>query len=497
MKRKSREGEGREGAGRGRRKEGRIPGEWALPVAAAVNGVGTGMYIPFTLVFFHYVTGLSFTVVGAVLTVTGLMGIGALPLAGAAVDRYGAKRVQYLLYGVRVVGFALYPFAHSLAAFTLVALVTAAADRAFPAAQQSLIGEVARGAGRDRLQASTRALQNAGNGAGALLATLVIAAAGGAAYTYAAWGNALSFALAALLLRPLKPVRAADGDPDAPRAGAGYRLVLADRPFLVVTGANFLNALSYSALSVLFPLFVVEWLHGPAALSGAAFTLNTVLCALAGVAVGARVRRTGARRTRAAALGAGLFAASFAAQIVLGTRRPGSDTVLGGALVGVVVVYTLGELIHSPAAQVLAVAAAPEAVRGRYLAAYQMSWSLAKAVAPSLFTALLAVDGRAPWAVLVLTSAVAAALLIRAERRLPEEAVRPLPVTVTHGGAAPAAPPASAARPVPAAQPASVGQPASAVRPALAVRAAPAVRPASLVRPGAGAASAETEGTRS
>ncbi|MGW5432015.1 MFS transporter [Streptomyces sp. NPDC004059] len=428
----------------------RVPGEWTLPVTAAVNGIGTGMYVPFTLVFFHAVTGLSFTVVGAVLTATGLAGIAVLPLAGAAVDRYGAKRVQYALYGVRVAGFALYPFAHSLPAFAAVALVTAAADRAFPAAQQSLIGEVASGAEHDRLQASTRALQNAGNGAGALLATLVVSLAGSAGYTYAAWGNALSFALAALLLRPLRPLRqvrrgraAGAAAPGARRAGAGYRLVLADRPFLVVTGANFLNALSYSALSVLFPLFMVEWLHGPSALTGAAFTLNTVLCAVAGIGVGARVRGAGARRTRAAALGGALFATAFTAQIVLGTVRPGSATVLGGALVAVVVVYTLGELIHSPAAQVLAVAAAPEAVRGRYLAAYQMSWSLAKAVAPSLFTALLALDGRAPWAVLVLTSAIAAALLIRTEPRLPAQAVRPLPTTVARRHApAPAPAPA-------------------------------------------------------
>lgn len=415
----------------------RISGEWGLPVAAAVNGVGTGMYVPFTLVFFHYVTGLSFTVVGLVLTVTGLVGIAALPLAGAAVDRYGAKGVQLALYGVRAVGFALYPFAHSLAAFAAVALVTAAADRAFPAVQASLIGEVARGAGRDRLQAATRALQNAGNGAGALLATLVIAFAGSTGYTYAAWGNALSFALAAPLLLPLRPVRGRDEAAGATARGAtapgaGYRLVLADRPFLVVTGANFLNALSYSALSVLFPLFIVEWLHGPAVLTGAAFTINTVLCAAAGVFVGGRVRRAGARRTRAAALGAGLFAVAFLAQIVLGTLRPDSGPVLGGALVAVVLVYTLGELIHSPAAEVLAVSAAPAAVRGRYLAAYQMSWSLAKALAPSLFTALLAVDGRVPWAALVLTSAVAAALLLRVERHLPADAVRPVAETVVH-----------------------------------------------------------------
>ncbi|MFE9098426.1 MFS transporter [Streptomyces sp. NPDC007264] len=400
------------------------PGEWALPVAAAVNGVGTGMYIPFSLVFFHHITGLGFAVVGAVLTVTGLAGLVALPWAGAAVDRYGAKRVQLALYGVRVVGFALYPLAHALWAFAAVALVTAAADRAAPAAQQSLIGELARGAGRDRLQAATRALQNGGNGAGALLASLVIGLAGDAGYRYAAWGNALSYALAALLLLPLRPVRDGGGAPGT-RVKAGYRLVVADRPFLVVIGANFLNALNYSALSVLFPLFIVGWLHGPDALTGGAFALNTALCACAGIFVGGRVRRAGARRTRAAALGGALFALSFVAQVVLGTVRPDTGWVVDAALVAVVCVYTLGELIHSPAAEVLAVSAAPEAVRGRCLAAYQMSWSLAKAVAPSLFTGLLAVDGRVPWVFLIATSAVAAGLLLRVERHLPVEAVVP------------------------------------------------------------------------
>jgi hypothetical protein len=53
---------------------------------------------------------------------------------------------------------------------------------------------------------------------------------------------------------------------------------------------------------------------------------------------------------------------------------------------------------------------------------------------------VLAVDGRMPWAVLVLTSAVAAALLIRVERRLPEDALRPLPVTVARAAPGTASP---------------------------------------------------------
>jgi MFS family permease len=411
--------------------------------AMAVDSVGSGMYVPFSLVFFHHITGLSFAVVGAVLTAVGLVGMAALPLAGAAVDRYGARRVQLLLYGVRGAGFALYPFATALPAFAAVALGTAFGDRAFPAVQQSWIGEVATGADRDRLQAAARALRNGGLGAGALLASLVVALAGDRGFIAAAWLNAASFGVAWLLMRrvqaPARPaVQAA-----AKAAGAGYRVVFADRPFLGLTSANFLIALGYSALSVLFPLLIAGSLHGPQSLTGAAFTLNTVLCAVGGVHIARLSRRGGARRTRSAALGAVLFASAFAGLAVLATVRPQAGWVAVGLLLALVTLYTVAETVHNPAASSLAVAAAPEALRGRYMAAYQLSWSLASILAPSLFTALTAADAALPWLLLVGTALSAAGLLIRLERVLPAEAVNlPAQPRTWHSPARPASLPA-------------------------------------------------------
>lgn len=409
----------------GRAKEARIAGERPLLVGIGISSVGIGMYIPFSLVFFHEITGLSFTLVGLVMTVTGLAGLAFMPLAGSAVDRFGAKKVNLVLYAIRTLGFALYPLATSLPAFAVVALVTALADRSFAVVQQSLIGEVARGAARDRLQASIRALQNAGMGAGALLVSAVLGLWGAGGFTYTAWANSLAFALAGLLVSRVRPVRDAESAP-AGRAPGGYRMVLRDRPFLGLTAVNFLTALGYSALSVLFPLYLSTWLTAPDSLTGAAFTVNTALCAGIGVMVAGRVRRSGARRTRSAALGALLFAAAFVAQILLGTLRPGQSATLI-ALMVIVVVYTLGELVHSPSGGALSVSAAPEAVRGRYLATYQLSYSLASALAPSLFTALLAVDGRLPWAVLAVAALGAALALVRLERHLPAEAVHAVP----------------------------------------------------------------------
>ncbi|MER5732730.1 MFS transporter [Streptomyces sp. NPDC002138] len=423
----------------------RIAGERELLVAAGINAVGIGMYIPFTLVFFRHVTGLSFAAVGMVLTVTGLAGLALMPLAGVAVDRFGAKPVVLVLYAVRTLGFLLYPLATSLSAFAAVALFTALADRSFALVQQSLIGEVARGGARDRLQASLRALQNAGMGAGAMIVSGVLALWGAGGFSWTAWANAFAFAVAGLLVSRVRPVRGLGAAPEraAGRPAAGYRMVLRDRPFLGLTAANFLTALGYSALSVLFPLYIATWLRGPDSLTGAAFTLNTVLCAGAGVLIASRVRRSGARRTRSAALGALLFAAAFTGQIVLGTVRPGSTGLLI-ALMAIVVVYTVGELVHSPSGGALSVSAAPEAVRGRYLATYQLSYSLAGALAPSLFTALLDVDGRLPWAVLAVAALGAAAALLRLERHLPAEAVYAEPPVPAPAADAPASAPVAA-----------------------------------------------------
>ncbi|MDH6132723.1 MFS family permease [Kitasatospora sp. MAA4] len=404
----------------------RVPGERALLAGMAVDAVGSGMYVPFSLVFFRHVTGLPLPLIGAVLTVTGLAAMAALPLVGVAVDRFGARRLQLSLYALRGLGFAAYPFAGKLPAFAAVALLTAIGDRGFPVVQQARIGELAKGSDVERLQAIARSLSNAGLGAGTLLASLIIGVLGDRGFTVAAWLNAGSFFAAGLLVRRIPAQRRhvvvrAGGEPVR---RVGYRAVLADRQYLGLTSANFLIALGYSSLSVLLPIFAVSRLGAPQALTGAAFVLNTVLCALAGVPVARAARRLGSR-TAAAAVGAGFFALAALGQAVLGTVRPHALPLLMAGLLAAVVVATLGELVHNPSASSLATAAAPAELRGRYLATYQLSWSLAKTAAPSLFTLLLAVDGRLPWLVVAAAALAGGALLLRLGRVLPAHVVRP------------------------------------------------------------------------
>ncbi|MBM7169755.1 MFS transporter [Streptomyces sp. G44] len=416
----------------------RFPGERALVSGIAVDAVGSGMYIPFSLVFFHQVTGLPLPVIGLVLTVTGLVGIAAVPAVGIAVDRFGARTMQITVYVVRGLSFACFPLADTLPLFVVVSLLTSVGTRAFPAAQEARIAELAEGTDRDRLQALSRSLGNAGLGAGTLLASVVIATAGDFGYTVTALANGGSFLLAGLLAArtPAAPPR----PPAGPRVrGGGYRIVAKDRPFLVLVCANLFVVLGFSALTTLLPLYATGWLDVPEGLVGSAFLLNTVLCAVLGVPVAALTRRWFTTRPRAAAVGAALFSLSFLAQAALGTVRPHGVALLLAGLLGAVLVMTVGEMMYTPSAGALSQFVAPQPLRGRYLATYQLSWSLAYALGPTVFTSLLTVDGRLPWLLVATTAALGSLLLVRVERRLPRDAVAFAPAAAPGGTATTAA----------------------------------------------------------
>jgi len=289
--------------------------------------------------------------------------------------------------------------------------------------QQSLIGEMAKGAERDRLLAWNRSLRNGGMGFGALAAATMLAVGGGAGYLAAALALAAAFAAAAVLVALVPAQR--DTMAAAPvRAAGGYRDVLADRPYLKITVANFLIGFGYTAQAIALPVFLTRDVGIPDAVAGLVFAVNTALVAGLGVPVARRLIR--ARRGRAAALGTAVFALSFAAFALLPAL---GGTIAIIAVLATAVVYTAGELIHSAPAESLAVHAAPDHIRGRYLAVYQLSWSLCRTVAPMVLGLLLDAGTWQLWAGLAAAVLTGGALLLHTDRsRAARVTARPVPV---------------------------------------------------------------------
>lgn len=379
-----------------------------------VDAIGQGIYVPLTMLFVHALTGQSLTAIGTGLTIAGLGALASMPAIGVLIDRFGGKRVYIGALALRATGFALYPLATTYPAFLAVALLIAVAMWASSPSQQSLIGDMARGTERDRLLAWDRSLRNGGMGFGSLAAAALLASGGG----YLATTAVLAAACAgAAILASRIPVRRSA--PAAPRdARGGYREVLADRPYLWITAANFLIAFGYTAQAIALPVFLTRDVGIPDALAGIVFALNTALIAVFGVPVARAMHR--ARRARGAALGTVVFALAFAAFGFLPAL--GSGLVAAAAVVAITVVYTAGELIHSAPAQSLSVHAARDHIRGRYLSVYQLSWSLCRTVAPLVLGLLLDTGTWQLWTVLALSVLTGGLILLQVERHLPAHA---------------------------------------------------------------------------
>ncbi|MFD3663643.1 MFS transporter [Streptomyces sp. NPDC058659] len=389
-----------------------------LLAASLAGSIGDGIYVPLTLLFLHSLTGLSLTSIGTGLTIAGLCALAFMPAAGVLIDRFGGRRVLIGVLALRAAGFAAYPFADSYPAFLAIALVVAVGMWASSPSQHALIGDLARGAERDRLLAWDRSLRNAGMGCGSLAAVGMLAWNGTTGFVVAAETLAVVFACAALLVSRIPNVR---GGTARTEARGGYRQVLADRPYLLITTANFLIAFGYTTQAMALPVFLTRDIALPDALAGTVFAVNTVLVAGLGVPAARLTLRAG--RPRAAALGAVVFALSFAAFALLPRLVSGPSAL--AAVLAVAVLYTAGELVHSAPSQGLSVQAAPDHLRGRYLSVYQLSWSACRTIAPMLLGFLLDAGQWQLWTVLALMVLTGAAILLCAERSLPPHAVTP------------------------------------------------------------------------
>lgn len=403
-----------------------------------IDTIGSGAYVPVSLLFFHHVTGLPLTHVGFVMSTGALLSLVGNPVAGLLVDRYGARSVVVGGYLVRAAGFSCYPLVHGQAQMFAVVSLVALGDGSFPPSMQAFVAEIAIGSSRDRLIAAQRSLRNAGLGVGGLIAGLALGIGSDAAYRSIVLVSGAAFVVAGILIRSI-PVAGSAGR--AARAGAsagGFRTVWRNRPFMALTAVNVPTAFGYAVLTVSLPVYITQNLGANASLAGVLFAVNTVGIALLQIPVTRLLARR--RRTRSAAVGGAVFSLSFLSFAALNTLSVGTVLLVG--VFAATLLFTVGELLHGAAASALAASAAPEETRGRHLSIYQLSWALPTALAPAVLTALLALSPTTMWLLLAVGVACSALCMVRLEPILPEHSVHPgRPVTpvVQQGGFVPPA----------------------------------------------------------
>jgi MFS family permease len=397
------------------------PNQRRVLLAALADALGTGLFLPISVIYLTRIVGLAATRVGLGLTIAGLLAVIAGPCAGPLLDRFDARKIVLACFAASALGFLAYLTVDSLPAFIVVAIVIQFASRMDRPAKAVLTLRVVPANDRAVALAWQQAIRNLGYGVGGMLAGVALLIPGRTPFEVLLAANAASYVLAGILVFRLPPIR-----PPAARPGTrqpGYLHVLRDRPYLRLASLNVLVCLHDSVLIVAMPLWVTLRTAAPLSMPGLLFALNTVLVVLLQVRATRRITTAGGitRSYRAAAIGFGLAGVCFA--VTAGCGRVGAVVLLLVA----VSALTIGEIEVTAGEQFLSTELAPERFRGSYLSVYKTSMSVQQAIGPVLVTAVLIDWGRAGWAVIALILVAGSLVSQRlggqqADRRAPEAA---------------------------------------------------------------------------
>jgi MFS family permease len=411
----------------------RDPAQRRLLAASFADALGTGLFLPLSVIYLTRIVGLSPTRVGLGLTIAGFLAIAASPFSGALLGRFDARKVVLGCFAASACGFLAYIAVGSFASFLGVAIVIQFASRMDrPATTVLALGVTPRPRQVDTL-AWQYSLRNLGYGVGGLLAALALLVHGKTPFVVLLAANAASYVLAGVLvvqLPAVRPPERVDGK------AAGYAEVIRDRPYLGLALLNVIVALRDSLLLVAMPLWMATRTRAPLSLTGLLFALNTVLVVLF------QVRATRSMAARGGIARGYLTAAvSFVVACTAFALAAGAPVLVATVLLVLAIsALTRAELVTSAGEWLLSVQLPPARLRAPYVSVFKTSMAVQQAFGPVLVTVALVGWGRLGWFALALLLAAGTLASRRLGMREIDRRVSPAPFsTASHDANGPGA----------------------------------------------------------
>lgn len=430
-----------------------LRGRGRLVSALAVDSIGTGLFLPFGVIFFLHTTSLSLAAIGAGLSMARLLSLATPIAAGYLIDRFGARRVFALGDLLGALGFVGFMLVSSIWELIAAAFVVSAGQATFWTASRTLVGEITAPEERRSWFALHGMTRNAGFGLGGLAAAAFVSV--GSRWVYLAFAavNATSFVITAAMVLSWRQPGGVTSGADAPAgrgtdapagrgtgslAGRGTGslagrsrtgALLTDRALLLITGVNFAFVMCDNVLSVLLVVYVTTVLRESAWLGALAFTVNTLLVSLAQGIVTKRAKHFS--HSAALELAAVCWALSF---VLLWGLDAAPPWLLVPGLIVAVVVFSVAEMLKEPVINTMLTDIAPAGASGRYAAAYQLSWSIGRASGPFVLIALLARGVVWVWLVMLAMCALGGLSVRRVGVKRGSSASLPIPALIPVSG---------------------------------------------------------------
>ena len=390
-----------------------------LQAGVAVNYFGSGLILPFEIIYLHHARGFSTATAGLVLAAaTGTAAV-ATPPAGALLDRVRPKPILIAGGLAAVLGYAGFAFVERPWQAFACAVIGGAGLGITNTANRVLSLALVTPEQRPSMFALGRVAGNFGLGSGATVAGFILASAAQHLHSFQAlylFDALTSAAFATIVLVAIPDLRLGSGA--APSNSArGFRAVARDRVFLILIAANIvLLAVGPAFFSSILPPFATAHTPvGPGEI-GVVVLLNTFFIVVAQIPATRVVKRM--RRTHAFAATSGLWAIALLAVLLATLTR--STLAATTVLAGVAIVIAIGECAHSTVLGPLVADLAPPHLLGRYMSLYSLTFTAALALGPAVGGAMLATSPDVVWWGGALTAALIGAGFLRLGDRVPD-----------------------------------------------------------------------------
>jgi MFS family permease len=343
-----------------------LPREGRLMLSVvAFEFIGTGLVLPFWVVYLHELRGYSLEVVGVLLATMSAAGVVAAPPAGKLIDRLGPRAAMIVVLVSAMVGQTMVAFADNLVTTTVaIAIIGAGFGMGWPTSQ-ALISSVVPSQIRARYFGMNFSLLNLGIGIGGIAGGLVADVHDLTSFQLLYLGDALSYLPSLFLV--LVPLRHVGGPVPPPVDSAAeqvtYLQVFRAPAMRTMCSLMFVSAfVGYSQLNAGMPAYSRVIGEVSTRGLGFAFAANTLVIVLLQLVVLQRIE--GRRRTRVIVVMAAVWAVSW---LLLGASGISPGTLTATLFVaGCASVFALGETLLQPTMPAIVNDLAPDHLRGRY-----------------------------------------------------------------------------------------------------------------------------------
>lgn len=403
---------------------------WLLMCGMVINTIGMMFIWPFLNIYLNQELGIPISAVTLLPMLEQGVSLFTTLAAGSVADRFGRKGLMALSLGAGSSIYFLMGFATQWWMFAVLLGLRGFFLPLYRVAADTMVGDLITDE-NERLPAYSllRTANNLGVAIGPVLGGFVAAVSYRASFLTAA-GAMLFFSLLVIVgMKETLPAKSAStkqtGSQATHSSMGGYRVILRDHIFMVA-----LLAFAFNGMGALLP-FQLLGIYGKEnfgmseAVLGMIVMVNALMVVFFQVPVASMVRKFESLKVLASGA---VFYAIGIASLALGSQA--WHFALGMA------VLTVGELLIAPTFTSFAVNLAPPEMRGRYMSAYWVSWSVSRGIGPALAGQVYdAVSPAAMWYLGGLWSLLAASIfagLAPAYRRRKEAESRGNPAELFH-----------------------------------------------------------------